>query len=597
MEPSIIEVKNSKEKEDLMPLINQELSKLSKIKIKEMKNEYQKNEIRINNKFDEIVSSSLSIAVKNSSKMIWHLFDFNWRLKALNDNIRDNEMKYGYLSNFQKLLNKLDTSISLYKAKILSLFKSADKYNQGLKLLFDSHFATLIINILIKKYHSYFKKIKLDLNIAHELINYYQDDFEKNTAKIKKIKDELIYLNTKEFEEAKNNSEDMKKIGNEIKFIKDIYKNKINIDKTQLNFILELFFYTKKKGNQIGHPNIEPEKIIDLKNEEKGFGAIDEILNDINFLKMDYNLEDDLKKQINNKVQTNMNQIKTLILNFCVDLSVKKELNINQMLDFMFNGKISGIWVNQFALLRSMIIDIEQIIEEDCKVDLDNFRYNIKKLKEHKKIIDQFKDENIIENFSLDISTIEYENIKHLIKVEFDKAKKESMDCGIIDQLINIDYSNFSKKIFEIIVREKFSTIYTEHEYMEIINEIAIPFIIEIETKNYEILQNNYIKEFTETTIMENIKTKTEKIYKACEKYFKEEEINEDYIDKAKKFCSEKKNEDSNDIVNLEIDINSVIFYLKTLIGKENIMWLENDKKKERFSLNTLLYFYQNKLE
>ena len=34
---------------------------------------------------------------------------------------------------------------------------------------------------------------------------------------------------------------------------------------------------------------------------------------------------------------------------------------------------------------------------------------------------------------------------------------------------------------------------------------------------------------------MENIKTKTEKIYKACEKYFKEEEINEDYIDKAKK--------------------------------------------------------------
>jgi hypothetical protein len=266
------------------------------------------------------------------------------------------------------------------------------------------------------------------------------------------------------------------------------------------------------------------------------------------------------------------------------------------MLDFMFKGKISGIWVNQFALLRSMIIDIEKIIEEDCKVDLDNFIYNIKKLKEHKIIIDQFKDEKIIENFSLDISTIEYENIKHLIKVEFDKAKKENMDCGIIDQLIHIDYSNFSKKIFEIIVKEKFSTIYTENEYMEIINEIAIPFIIEIETKNYEILQNNYIKEFTETTIMENIKTKTEKIYKACEKYFKEEEINEDYIDKAKKFCSAKKNEDSNDIVNLEIDINSVIFYLKTLIGKENIMWLENDKKKERFSLNTLLYFYQNKL-
>ena len=38
-------------------------------------------------------------------------------------------------------------------------------------------------------------------------------------------------------------------------------------------------------------------KIINLKNEDKGFDAIDMILNDKNFLKMEDNLEDDKKNK------------------------------------------------------------------------------------------------------------------------------------------------------------------------------------------------------------------------------------------------------------------------------------------------------------
>ena len=56
---------------------------------------------------------------------------------------------------------------------------------------------------------------------------------------------------------------------------------------------------------------------------------------------------------------------------------------------------------------------------------------------------------------------------------------------------------------------------------MEIIYSIAIPFIIELEENNYEILKNNLINQFQEVMIMLNIKVKTEKILNLCQDYFK----------------------------------------------------------------------------
>ena len=60
------------------------------------------------------------------------------------------------------------------------------------------------------------------------------------------------------------------------------------------------------------------------------------------------------------------------------------------------------------------------------------------------------------------------------------------------------------------------------------------------------------------------------------------------------KFCSEKKDDNYNDIIQLKININSVIYFIENLIGSEDISWLKNDKEKGRFSYDTLLYYYQN---
>ena len=80
-----------------------------------------------------------------------------------------------------------------------------------------------------------------------------------------------------------------------------------------------------------------------------------------------------------------------------------------------------------------------------------------------------------------------------------------------------------------------------------------------------------------------NVKNKTKKILNICQDYFKEEKINEDYIKNVKQFCRGKKDRDYQEILKLVIDIDTIIIYLKKLIGKENISWLENDEKKEDF--------------
>ena len=46
------------------------------------------------------------------------------------------------------------------------------------------------------------------------------------------------------------------------------------------------------------------------------------------------------------KVKINVNEIKEIILKFWVNLSIKKELNINQIFDFMFKNKIMGVLEN-----------------------------------------------------------------------------------------------------------------------------------------------------------------------------------------------------------------------------------------------------------
>ena len=129
---------------------------------------------------------------------------------------------------------------------------------------------------------------------------------------------------------------------------------------------------------------------------------------------------------------------------------------------------------------------------------------------------------------------------------------------------------------------------------MELIYSIAIPLIIEIENNNCKILEDNIRNKFIDSIITLNVKNKMEKIYQVVENYYNKNNINENYIDEVKEFCASKKCDGYKDLIKLEINNDSLFNLLNLLIGSEKINWLERKKKKEKLSLQTLLYYYQN---
>ena len=75
----------------------------------------------------------------------------------------------------------------------------------------------------------------------------------------------------------------------------------------------------------------------------------------------------------------------------------------------------------------------------------------------------------------------------------------------------------------------------------ELIYDITIPYIIKLETKNYEILKQNMLNNFEEKIVTQQVKTKTKKIYKIVESYFYKNEKEMDYIKEVKKYCESQK--------------------------------------------------------
>ena len=293
--------------------------------MKEIKVKYQNHKLKICKNFNDELSFCMNNAMANTSQMMYHIVDLNERFNSLNENIKDIKLNHGHIFKLETNINKLETKVELYKANIFSLLKSANKYKLGLKLLFDRHLADLIIRILLKEYHSSFQPIKLDLKICQELMNYFKNDIEKGVDLYNKIKNKI---NSEQPEEVKNDIElnDISNYDNKIQFDKSIRKNNISINPTELNFILELFFYIKSKGNQIGHPNIDPDNSIKLKCEEKNFNKVENILNIDDIPEIKDKSEEKIRKIINDKVTKKMNDIRDEIINYFTDPPTKKEL-------------------------------------------------------------------------------------------------------------------------------------------------------------------------------------------------------------------------------------------------------------------------------
>jgi len=117
-------------------------------------------------------SSAIPEVISNNHFKIRHLSILDSYINALNENIKDNILKYGYVSRIENDINNLGIKIELYKSKIISLFQTNRRYIQSLKLIFDRYFADLILRKIIKNYPSYFEPIEFDKKIDLTIKSY-----------------------------------------------------------------------------------------------------------------------------------------------------------------------------------------------------------------------------------------------------------------------------------------------------------------------------------------------------------------------------------------------------------------------------------------
>ena len=99
---------------------------------------------------------------------------------------------------------------------------------------------------------------------------------------------------------------------------------------------------------------------------------------------------------------------------------------------------------------------------------LSSLENELGKLEESNKILERLEKENILQ----EINTKEFKNLLFIIANKFNEMKKNKNNCGPIKLLNNIDYSILTYEIYNSANVAKFSEVYTEHEYMEIINYI-----------------------------------------------------------------------------------------------------------------------------
>lgn len=501
----------------------------------------------------------------------------------------------------KKEIIRISNEFNFFKIKNVALQNSNKLGEIYLGNLISRYLSDLIIAQLINKYPTYFKPIQLSFKNLYELLkNYGEGIINENTKErmnllFKKITSLIkdSNFNSKEFL-------DIFKSSNDISFAYDLVINDSIIKKEELNFILELFIFFKKNGNELAHPNIDKMKASFIKFINKDFIS-ENITNDdtnsifntnantnintnsnfnlsiekINsFIKTDSDLD---HKELENKIKKKLKKLVEMILNEFKEITYNKEININQILNFMLKNNSNEIIKNNSLMLRILRQEIDKIIDEKNNIDLNQFGYY----------------HDIINDFNNNIMLLESElnDIKiNLFEQYFNDFYKK------INISIN-DLQTFDMYKIESILDSFFSEI-SEYSISENdINSIALFIIgnkILMMKSDFNLEKIKLGENIEEIIFEESISNKIERIYVEIEQFFSKKKYydsEEDLIKKIKlKIKDEKKNAS---LISLDINIKKIYEILQKVIGIDKIKWLESPISKD-ISLDTYLYYKQN---
>ena len=295
------------------------------------------------------------------------------------------------------------------------------------------------------------------------------------------------------------------------------------------------------------------------------------------------------------QAKENLNSIKNEIFDYISQISVKRELNISEIINFLFYGKIKNLYLKENAFIRTLKMNIDNIINRsNYTINYKNFIEGLEEISYGRSIIKELSDENILKDFNIDINNLDYENLKFLISQLFGELMKIENNNEFIKFKDRLNYTCFIEKLYNLLKKKKYIFQYSKNVCLLLMYYISIPFIIQIETNNYNILITKYFSQFRDLEIARVIEEKMGNIYKLIENYFTEDDNEEeDFIQNVKNYIKEKDNNDYKELLELDIDFFSLIDNINVLIKGDKIKWLD-EKENSKISFEAFLYFHQN---
>ena len=489
----------------------------------------------------------------------------NKNIKILNDIEKQFNLNLSNFQSFEEKKNEISLFCKKLKNKNKVLFKDSINTEEG----------TIS---------------KLELNFVLETLFYFKKIGNRSVHPNINIKESAKILNNENIKELLNKDNDFKTWNeNKINKIHDIksefHNNSINknegissINSNDFNINIGI---SNEKSNDVNG------LIINANSNHK-----EELNNNNN---KSFFSKKVLEKEITEEIKKKMNDIKNKIKDYFSEIIAGGEIPVLDILNFMFYDKFKTIFKQNTAFIRKFLKDIDSIINDKEEINYSIFETQNKYFEQiEDDLILLNKEQKSFRNLKINANKYRLTNFISYIENNFLENSEESK-AGIIS--FTNCRSIFLNKISRLLEKEKIDENLSDEQVNALVFNLSIPHIQVIEKRNLKDYSENFKNLVKDYFIYNGVKNKLERIYKIIEDYFGNEEVNDNsnLIDCIKNSIDDNSVDSYlEEIKKLDINVEDVFNILNKILKNDSIKMISGEGK-EHISLESILYYYQNK--
>ena len=313
------------------------------------------------------------------------------------------------------------------------------------------------------------------------------------------------------------------------------------------------------------------------------------IIDNINSNKIDWlEIETNIIKDVENIVS---NIKKRIIDDDFSETSINLKLNINDIINFIFNKDYSNIYGKNNAFSRGLSLYIDDLVKKE-KLTINYAEFNeikVNIIKTAQTIKSMENNLNVIKKLKFKLPDKIYSQIKTHIKRCVQDLLIENHETNMIS--LPNSYTQIIDQIIDDFIQKDIPlNNFDKLEKKILIISIIPPEILLKKNNNLNFFINKIRNSIKQYFIFENVLKITKNIYDSLEKNINTD-IDVDNSQSASKNNSKKFKSSNSSKVN--VNEQRLKYIIKKMFENENINWTV--QKDSEISLESLLFYYQNK--